>query len=218
MKKLLTTTIALFFSVHLLFAQSEKYTAAMTAALEELSASENKEPVRGEWLALANRFERIASAEPNEWLPRYYAAYAYSSLAFMGNDAVEKDQMSDKAAAFLNQAVTLAGENSELMLLDAQIHQARLATDPQSRWQTEGPLLAASLDKAKKMDPNNPRPYLLEGTSLLYTPEQFGGGKKMAKPVLEKAMEKFATFKPQGPLYPNWGRGQAGYMLGEASK
>ncbi len=218
MKKLLITTIALFLSVNFVFAQSEKYTAAMTAALEDFNVSQNKEPARDEWLALANRFERIASAEPKEWLPRYYAAYAYSSLAFMGNDMVQKDQLIDKAAGLLDEAVKIAGENSELMVLDAQVHQARMAADPMSRWQTEGPLFATSLAKAKKMDPNNPRIYVLEGTSLLYTPEQFGGGKKAAKPVLEQAMEKFATFLPEGPLYPNWGQGQAGYMLGEASK
>lgn len=217
MKKLLIVTVLLF-SANLLFAQSEKYTTAMTAALDDFNVSENKEPVREEWLALANRFERIASAEPKEWLPRYYAAYAYSSLAFMGNDVVQKDQSADKAADLLDEAVKIAGENSELMVLDAQIHQGRMAADPQNRWQTEGPMFATSLAKAKKMDPNNPRIYVLEGTSLLYTPEQFGGGKKAAKPVLEQAMEKFATFKLEGPLYPNWGRGQAGYMLGEANK
>ncbi|MPR34541.1 hypothetical protein [Salmonirosea aquatica] len=218
MKKILTISLALFFSANLLFAQSEKYTAAMTAALTDFDKSQNKEPVRDEWLALANRFERIASAEPKEWLPRYYAAYAYSSLAFMGNNVTEKDQLADKAEVLLKEAIAIAGENSELMVLDAQIHQVRLASDPQMRWQTEGPLFAASLAKAKTMDANNPRIYVLEGTSLLYTPEQFGGGKKAARPVLEKAMEKFATFKPQSPLHPSWGEGQAGYMLGEASK
>lgn len=218
MKKLLTTTLALLLSVSFVFAQSEKYTTAMTATLADFDKSQNKEPVRDEWLALANRFERIASAEPKEWLPRYYAAYAYSSLAFMGNNVTEKDQMADKAETLLNEAVAIAGENSELMVLDAQIHQARMAADPMTRWQNEGPLFAASLGKAKAMDAGNPRIYVLEGTSLLYTPEQFGGGKKAAKPVLEKAMEKFATFKPQSPLHPSWGQGQAGYMLGEASK
>jgi hypothetical protein len=218
MKKLLIATFALFFSANLLFAQSEKYTAAMTTALADFDKSQNKEPVRDEWLALANRFERIASAEPKEWLPRYYAAYAYGTLAFMGNDLTQKDLMADKAAGLLEEAVKIAGENSELMVLDAQIHQIRLAADPQSRWQTEGPLFAASLAKAKKMDVDNPRVYMLEGTNLLYTPEQFGGGKKVAKPILEKAMEKFATFKPESPLHPSWGQGQAGYMLGEASK
>ncbi|MFB9292381.1 hypothetical protein [Persicitalea jodogahamensis] len=218
MKKLLTITVALFLSVNFLFAQSEQYTAAMTEALKDFSVSENKEPVPAEWQALANRFERIASAEPKEWLPRYYATYAYSMLAFFGKNATEKDQMVDKAEALLKEALAIEGENSELMLLDAQVHQARMLVDPQSRYMTEGPRFEESLQKAKTLNPDNPRIYLMQGSSLYYTPEQFGGGKKVAKPVLEKAMEKFATFKPEGPLYPNWGHGQAGYMLGEASK
>jgi len=218
MKKLLTITIALFLSVNFLFAQSEKYTAAMTESIKDFSVSENKEPVPAEWQALANRFERIASAEPKEWLPRYYATYAYSMLAFFGKNTTEKDQMVDKAEALLKEAVAIAGENSELMLLDAQVHQARMLADPQSRYQTEGPLFEASLKKAEALSPDNPRVYLMKGSNLYYTPEQFGGGKKVAKPILEKAVEKFATFQPAGPLFPNWGQGQAGYMLGEASK
>ena len=218
MKKLLTTTIALFLSANLLLAQSEKYTAAMTEAIKDFSVSENKEPVREEWLALANRFERIASAEPKEWLPRYYATYAYTMLSFFGDNLTQKDQMADKADALLQEAVAIAGENSELMLLDAQIHQARLAAEPQSRWQNEGPKSEVSLKKAKEMNPDNPRVYLLQGSTLFYTPEQFGGGKKVAKPLLEKAKEKFATFQPESALHPNWGQGQVEYMLGEASK
>ncbi|WP_373511623.1 hypothetical protein [Persicitalea sp.] len=218
MKKLLTTTVALFISANFLFAQSEKYTTTMIEAIKDFSVSENKEPVPAEWQALANRFERIASAEPKEWLPRYYAAHAYSMLAFFGKNATEKDQTVDKAEAHLKEAVAIAGENSELMLLDAQIHQARMLADPQSRYQSEGPLFNASLKKAESLNPDNPRVYLLQGSTLYYTPEQFGGGKKVAKPVLEKAIEKFATFQPEGPLYPNWGQGQAKYMLDEASK
>jgi len=218
MKKLLTITVALFLSVNFLYAQSEKYTATMTEAIKDFAVSENKEPVPAEWQALANRFERIASAEPKEWLPRYYATYAYSMLAFFGKNTTEKDQMVDKAEALLKEAVAIAGENSELMLLDAQVHQARMLADPQSRYQSEGPLFEASLKKAEALSPDNPRVYLMKGSNLYYTPEQFGGGKKVAKPILEKAVEKFAIFQPAGPLFPNWGQGQAGYMLGEASK
>ncbi len=218
MKKLLTTTFALLLSVNFLFAQSEKYAAAMIEAIKDFSVSENKEPVPAEWQALANRFERIASAEPKEWLPRYYAAYAYSMLGYFGKNTTEKDQLVDKAEALLKEAVAIAGENSELMLLEAQVHQARMLADPQSRFQTEGPKFEASLKKAEALDSDNPRVYLMKGSSLYYTPEQFGGGKKLAKPVLEKAMEKFATFQPQSPLHPNWGAGQAEYMLAEANK
>jgi len=218
MKKLLTITVALFLSVNFLFGQNEKYTAAMTEAVKDFSVSENKEPNQAEWQALANRFERIATAEPKEWLPRYYATYAYSTLAFFGKNITEKDQMVDKAEALLKEAFAIAGENSELMLLDAQVHQARMLADPQSRYQSEGPLFEASLKKAEALGPDNPRVYLMKGSNLYYTPEQFGGGKKVAKPILEKAVEKFATFRAAGLLFPNWGQGQAGYMLAQASK
>ena len=42
MKKLLTSTIVLLFSTSLLFAQSEKYTAAMTATLADFDKSQNQ--------------------------------------------------------------------------------------------------------------------------------------------------------------------------------
>lgn len=216
MKKLLIFVFVFFLSVAL-WAQSDKYTQAMTAALDAFNQSENKQPDRAGLLAIANRFERIASAEPKEWLPRYYAAYCYSSLAFMGEELAQKDQMADKADALLKEAITIAGENSELLVLDAQIKQARLAADPMNRWQTYGTASDESLGKALQLDADNPRVYTLRGTTLLYTPEQFGGGKKAAKPVLEKALEKFAIFKPLSPLHPTWGQGQAGYMLSQCN-
>lgn len=217
MKKLCIITL-LFFTTTCLFAQSEKYVQAMTATLEDFRKATNKEPDRNEILGIANRFERIASAEPDQWLPRYYAAYAYSTLAYTGGDLAQKDQMADKAAALLREAIAIAGENSELMVIDAQIKQARLAADPMTRWQSYGPLFEASLAKAEALDQDNPRIYVLRGTTLMFTPEQFGGGKKAAKPVFEKALEKFATFKPETPLHPDWGKGQAAWMLSQCNQ
>jgi hypothetical protein len=217
MKKLLIITI-LFFSVTRLFAQSERYTQAMTASIEAFNVATNKQPDREEILGVANRFERIASAEPKEWLPRYYASYAYSILAFTSDDLARKDQMADKAETLLKETLSIAGDNAELLVLDAQIKQARLAADPMTRWQTYGPLFEASLAKAEALNKDNPRIYVLKGATLLHTPEQFGGGKKVAKPVFEKALEKFATFKPESTLHPNWGEGQASWMLAQCNQ
>jgi hypothetical protein len=61
------------------------------------------------------------------------------------------------------------------------------------------------LQKAVQLNPNNPRIYLLEGTSLMYKPGMFGGGPKAACPVLTVAAQKFANFKPASPLHPDWG-------------
>ena len=37
-------------------------------------------------------------------------------------------------------------------------------------------------------------------------PESFGGGPSVAKPLFEKAQEKFNSFKPKTTISPNWGK------------
>ena len=57
-----------------------------------------------------------------------------------------------------------------------------------------------------QQDHNNPRPYFLKGQGLKYTPAQFGGGCSTAKPQLQIALDKYATFKPASEISPNWGK------------
>ena len=85
------------------------------------------------------------------------------------------------------------------------IASSRLMADPMSRYMEYGPLSTSYLDESIKFDASNPRPYLLKGQGLRYTPEQFGGGCEAAKPHLNTAMEKFTAFKPASDLHPNWG-------------
>jgi len=76
MKKLFLTTLILFITVAL-FAQSEKYTAAMKKNLEGLDSG-MRNPAS--LLIVANNFERIATAEKTQWLPYYYAALAQINM------------------------------------------------------------------------------------------------------------------------------------------
>ena len=64
-----------------------------------------------------------------------------------------------------------------------------------------------------KLDTLNPRPEYLQGVSLYYTPEQFGGGPAPAKRLLEKSLEKYNLFIPDNDLMPNWGREMTEQML-----
>lgn len=213
MKTLIISLVAALMGlVSPVVAQSEQYTQAMTAALNTLKSQNMKTPP-ADMLAAANGFERIASVETKEWLPRYYAGLEYVFLGFMGKDAAEKDAYLDKADAHLKAADALSPDNDELAVLRAYVAQARMVVDPMARWQQYGPLFQAGIEKAKALNPDNPRLYVLEGSSLMYTPEQFGGGPATACPVLKKAAEKFATFKPKSDLSPNWGQSQIAPML-----
>ncbi|GAB3176520.1 hypothetical protein [Telluribacter humicola] len=219
MKTIFISALTLVLSMTQLFAQSDKYTQAMTTTVDALNQQEGKQPDMAAYQELANRFERIATAEPKEWLPRYHAAYCYTMLGVMGDDATQKEQRLDKAEAMLKEVETLDGQpDDEVEVLKAFVAQGRLAIDPMSRWQTYGAVFGEHLAAAKAANADNPRIYVLEGTSLFYTPEQFGGGKKVAKPLFEKALEKFATFKSPGATYPQWGKGQAEWMAAQCNQ
>ena len=193
--------------------QSDQYKQAMSAALETMK-SHNEKTTLTDMLASANQFERIAGAESKEWLPRYYAGLNYVYLGFMGKSEAEKDKFLDQAEVNLKAAEAIASDtNDELAVLKAYIAQARMVVDPMNRWQQYGPLFQAGVEKAKSLNPSNPRPYALEGSSLMYTPEQFGGGPATACPILKQAAEKFASFKPATDLSPMWGQKQIEPLL-----
>ncbi|QJD77278.1 hypothetical protein [Spirosoma rhododendri] len=193
-------------------AQSPQYKQAMTDALTGMNKKTDK-PATADILASANQFERIAGAESAEWLPRYYAGLNYVYLGFLGGSEAEKDKYLDQADVNLKAAETISPKNDELAVLKAYIAQARLTVDAMNRWQQYGPLFQAGIEQAKAMNPANPCPYVLEGSSLMYTPAQFGGGPDKACPVLKQAMEKLATFKPASEFAPGWGKQQIEPLL-----
>ena len=128
------------------------------------------------------------------------------------------DSYCDKADIYVKTADSLSPNNSEIYTLKAQIAAARLTVDPMSRYQKYGALAAGYREKAKVLDPNNPRPWFLEGMSKLYTPEAFGGGKDKAKSSYEKANTLFETFHPPSSIYPNWGKKANEHFLKECDK
>ena len=94
----------------------------------------------------------------------------------------------------------------------------KISVDPQNRGQKLGMKSGMLLGKAMQLDPENPRAYFLKGQGLVYTPEQFGGGKDKAIPVLETAVEKFKKFKPASSIMPNWGEAKCKAALEECKK
>jgi hypothetical protein len=91
----------------------------------------------------------------------------------------------------------------------------RLMADPMNRYMQYGPVAQEALETARKLNPENPRVYLLEGQDKFYTPEQFGGSKAEAKKLFELAIKKFETFKPANELDPDWGKPTTLYFLSQ---
>src|SRR5437868_8348 len=83
-----------------LFAQSDKYVAAMKKNISQIDSSIQK----GNAAELGNNFERIGDAEKNQWLPYYYASYCNVVKGFIDPDKTKSDAVADKAEQLINKA------------------------------------------------------------------------------------------------------------------
>ena len=211
MKKLLL--IAATFISTLAFSQSEMYTKKMKQNLQLLDSAKSAQ----DFIDLSASFERVGDAEKTQWLPYYYAAYAYYMTGWIDLKA-DKDKVGAKSTDLLAKAEALETNNSEIFCMKQMIAVQEMTVDAMNRWQTYGKEATAALENAKKADPTNPRPYMLDGQTVINTPEAFGGGKANAKPLLQKAVELFAKFKPASELHPSWGKKQAEDLLAQCNK
>lgn len=198
------TLFTLLFSVFLLsvFGQESKYEQAMLQAMEKMNNAGNNSA----FIEAANTFERISQTEKNEWLPLYHAAFCYVTIGHLEQEVSKKDSWFDKAQQFLDRALIIAPQESELFTLQAFVYPGRMVVDPMGRGVEYMGKMNAAIDKAIRLNPENPRPYYLRAITLLNMPEAFGGGAAVAKPLFEKAKEKFGNFKPKSPIWPDWGK------------
>lgn len=158
-----------------------------------------------EMISISAQLDMIADKWNNEWISNYYAGFAKAILSFMVQDAKKKDLYLDEADKFLAKTKSIKSESDETYVLAALITNARIAVDGQNRGMQYGGAFNQLLEKAKSINPDNPRIYYLKGTSLFYQPEMFGGGKDKAKPLFEKAKELFAKEEKTSVLKPSWG-------------
>ena len=200
------------------FSQSEKYVKAMEALVPAIDTTRDHDALIG----LSNSFERIANAEKTQWLPFYYAAlaninagYTFTMDGGFGDKSADIDPLADKAEELLNKAEAISKDNSEIWITKKMLASLKMMGNAMARFQQYGPIAAAALETAKKLNPENPRVYLMEGEDLFYTPEQFGGDKQEAKKRLETAISKFGTFKAESGIHPTWGLPSAKYLLSQ---
>ena len=219
MKKIIfSLSIITFFSLAADAQEVDKYTRVMEANVVAVDTVRKSD----ELIALSASFARIADAEKTKWLPYYYAALTQVNAAyFMGMENMKADKtdpIADKAEGMISKADALSPNNSEIYLVKKMIASLRLMGDPMNRYMEYGPKADEALQTAIKLNPENPRIYLLQAQDKYFTPEQFGGSKTEAKALFETANKKYMVFKPESSIAPNWGKNAVDYFLAELSK
>ncbi|MBT8377980.1 MAG: hypothetical protein KJN64_01980 [Ignavibacteria bacterium] len=212
--KLLLSLVLIFFAFAGAQTNISKYEKAMKKNLTKINETNDVTSM----LNIANSFERIAFAEKDKWLPYYYTSFMYVLAGFADTTAEKTDSYLDKADLFINIADSLQESDSEIYTLKGMIAQARMQVDPMNRWMKYGAESTKNFNTAMKLDTLNPRPEYLKGIGLYYTPKQFGGGPKTAKPLFEKSLEKYNQFQPENDLMPDWGRDIVEQLLEQINK
>ncbi|MFD2823973.1 hypothetical protein ACFS5M_09845 [Lacinutrix iliipiscaria] len=155
-------------------------------------------------------FERISKAEPDNWLPPYYAA---ATLVFDGfsklNDREALEAQLNKAQDLLNEASAISKDNPEIMVLQALLYTVYVASDGATYGMTLSGKVMALYTQAEQIDPTNPRVVYNRAEWEIGGARYFGQDTAPFCKNIERSIELFANFKPESEFHPNWGRERA---------
>lgn len=207
MKKLLFIAIA--FVAFTGFSQS-KYEQGMEKAFD---LWKNSQP----WEA-ANLFERIAQAEPDNWLPPFYVAQINVIYSFTEKDEDKLTAQLKKAQDFLNDAKAISKDNAEILVVQAQLYTAWVVFDGAKYGMTMSPKINQLYQEAYKLEPENPRAAFGKVEWELGTARWFGQDTKPFCEDLKKAVALFDTYEPKGQYYPQGGGEYARQSLAQNCK
>jgi len=166
----------------------------------------------------SNLFERIAKAEPNNWLPAYYAAQINVVNSFGERDEDKLSAKLKRAQDLINDATAISKENPEIMVLQALLHTAWVAFDGATYGMTLSGKVVELYTKAKIVAPGNPRVLYCKAEWDMGGAKYFGQDTAPFCKDIERAIELFANFKPETPFHPNWGNDRAEQILESCGK
>lgn len=215
------TYLTLFFTALVMQAQTETITANTEATPTKYQQGMNKAFQLWQddksWDA-ANIFERIATAEPDNWLPPYYVAQINIINSFTEKDETKLKSQLDKAQNFINDATAISKENPDILVLQAQLYTAWIIYDGQQYGMTYSGKATELYNKALALAPNNPRMILAKAEWDIGSAQYFKQTIDSYCKDIQRATDLFATFKPAGEFYPAFGEERAKHILATSCK
>ena len=193
-------TIIAMFVASIVSAQTQ-FDQGMKKALQTWKDGNSKE-------ALV-QFEKIASVEKTNWLPKYYIAFINTMQAYGEKDKTKIESLLNAAQKAQDVCNELAQDNPEVLVLQAMIHTAWIVYDPMTYGQQLSGDVMYILNKAYKLAPENPRVVFQKASFEKGMAEYFGQDTKPMCAQIEKSIELFATFKPESAFHPSWGLDKA---------
>lgn len=161
----------------------------------------------------AEQFEEIAAAGSGNWLPYYYASYVRTVTSFESSDPAAKIKNLEEAQVLLDEAARITGEEVEILLLQAMLHMAYVASDPMTHGGQLSPVIQHILEKVAEKEPENPRLALIRVEWNMGSAGFFGEDPTKNCGDLEASLKLFEEEKPIEIFAPDWGEERARYLL-----
>jgi hypothetical protein len=190
----------LFFSFCLLDTQAQAnntHRTLETAVLQFNQANKNLN-----YQELYVQFEQLYAVNKTNWLIPYYAGMTKSIMCLL--KIGDKDAQANDALLWVGRAKSIMA-NDEVYCAESLAYTAKMSVNPTLRWLTYEGKIKKALSIARKLNPNNPRAYVLEANIQQKLPFIFGGGCKSVKPLIQKAELCFNAQARSISLEPSWG-------------
>lgn len=165
----------------------------------------------------ANLFERIATAESDNWLPSYWAAQINIVSSFGETDKDKLTAQLNKAQDLLNDATAISKDNPEIMVMQALLHTAWVAYDGATYGMTLSGKVAQLYAQAAQIAPDNPRVVLNKAEWDMGSARFFGKDTAPFCKDVARSLQLFKEFKAESEFHPKWGEERAIEIVGECN-
>jgi tetratricopeptide (TPR) repeat protein len=142
-------------------------------------------------LKARSTFEGLVKANPNDPKIYYLLAQSFNGLSFVEELAGNKDGASnliEEGVKVAKKSVELNDSSSDSHCLLASFYGRLIALKGGMAGMTYGPMNEEEIQKALRLDPQNPQAHLELGISRVNTPPQFGGDLEVGVKSIEKAI------------------------------
>ncbi|MBT8257186.1 MAG: tetratricopeptide repeat protein [Bacteroidia bacterium] len=167
----------------------------------------------GQYDQAVQLYERISSAETDNWLPAYHAARIQVVTSFNIKDKNELTARLEKAQQYIDKGTKISPDNPEFIVIQALLYTAWVAYDGATYGMMFSGKISSLYNEAKEISPGNPRVLLSKAEWDMGSARFFGKDIKPFCQDVEKARNLFANFKAESEFHPNWGEERANQIL-----
>jgi len=179
-------------------AQSPNQSKVLESAVMQFNQANNPNSYKQLYL----QFEQLYSVDKTNWLIPYYAGMTKSIMCLLKMG--DRDALANDALLWVARAKAIE-VNDEIYCAESLAYTAKMSVNPALRWFTYEGKIKNTLSLAKKLNPSNPRAYILEANIQQKLPFIFGGGCKSAKPLIQKAELFISNQNKVNSIEPSWG-------------